>query len=133
MLPSGESIGLYTVDDVKNGMVPDPFGRYAVWMPGETAHSNSSGYHSKSEFMSNELVIARAGTLEHLDKYFEKAQHSSNHDLANLHRFGEIDFRQPQGRVLFVNGNYIGLNGDNDLYNNGRFVMVAPEAPSAKK
>ena len=31
VLPSGESIDLYTVDDVKKGII-EPFGRYAVWM-----------------------------------------------------------------------------------------------------
>ena len=45
--------------------------------------------------MENPLVIARAGTLKHLDDYFEKAKSSDK--VGNWHRFGEIDFRQPQG------------------------------------
>ncbi|MBI1968846.1 hypothetical protein HYS49_02960 [Candidatus Woesearchaeota archaeon] len=128
VLPSGESIDLYTVDDVKNG-IPDPFGRYAVWMPAETAKSRSSGYHVKSDFMKNELVMARVGTLEHLDAYFEKAQHPPNQNLGNWHRFGEIDFQQPQGRLLFVLNTNNGLNGNLNLNLGGRFVgVVAPEA-----
>ncbi|MDP3640752.1 MAG: hypothetical protein Q8R53_06170 [Nanoarchaeota archaeon] len=128
VLPSGESINLYTIDDVKRGL-PDPFGRYGVWMPAETAQSRSSGYHAKSDFMNNELVLARVGTLEHLEGYFEKAQHSSNHNVGNWHRFGEIDFHQPQGLLLFLNSFYNGLSGDINLGINGRFVgVVAPEA-----
>ena len=127
VLPSGESINLYTVDDVRKG-IPDPFGRYAVWMHAKTAKSKSSGYHSKSDFMNNELVIARAGTLEHLDAYFEKTQNSSNHDLGNWHRYGEIDFRQPQGRVLFVYNRSNGLYGNYNLMNYGRFVGVRKNA-----
>jgi len=127
VLPSGESINLYTVDDIKRG-ISDPFGRYAVWMPAETAKSKSSGHHSKSDFMNNELVIARVGTLEHLDAYFEKARHSSNHNLGNWHRLGEIDFTQPQGRVLFVGDTSDGLSGINYLNSNGRFVGVRKNA-----
>lgn len=129
VLPSGESISLYTVDDIKNG-IPEPFGRYAVWMPAETA--KSSGYHSKSDFMGNELVIARAGTLEYLDAYFEKAKHISNNNVGDWHKFGEIDFHQPQGRALFVNGDYDGLNGGG-LGGSGRFVGVAAEPQGARK
>ncbi|MFH1065415.1 MAG: hypothetical protein V1734_02840 [Nanoarchaeota archaeon] len=125
ILPSGESINLYTVDDVKKG-VPEPFGRYAVWMPAEAAKATVSGYHKKKEFMENPLVIARAGTLEHLDNYFDKAKHDNK--VGNWHRLGEIDFRQPQGRLLFVNYTDSGLGGSY-LLNDGRFVGVAPEAP----
>ena len=94
ILPSGESINLYTVDDVKRG-IPEPFGRYAVWMPAEAAKTTASNWHKKKEFMENPLVIARAGTLEHIEAYFEKAKHK-NGTLGNWHRFGEIDFRQLQ-------------------------------------
>jgi hypothetical protein len=132
VLPNGESINLYTVDDIVKGNIPDPFGRYAVWMPAETAKGTNSGYHKKKGFMENPLVIARAGTLEHLEKYFDKAKDSDG-DVGCYHKFGEIDFRQPQGRVLFVDGYYFGLRGDIDLDNNGRFVGVAPEAPGARK
>ena len=94
ILPSGESINLYTVDDVKRG-IPEPFGRYAVWMPAEAAKTTASNWHKKKEFMENPLVIARAGTLEHIEAYFEKAKHTDG-TVGNWHRFGEIDFQQPQ-------------------------------------
>ena len=44
--------------------------------------------------MENPLVIARAGTLKHLDDYFEKSKSSDK--VGNWYRLGEIDFRQPQ-------------------------------------
>ncbi len=132
VLPSGESINLYTVDDVKRG-IPVPFGRYAVWMPAETAKSKPSGYHKKSDFMSNELVIARAGTLKHLDAYFEKAKHLLDNDVGNWYKFGEIDFHHPQGRVLFVYDNFDGLDDNFNLNSSGRFVGVAQDALTAKK
>jgi len=132
ILPSGESIELYDIDDVKKASIPNPFGRYGVVMDFETAKSKPSGYHSKTDFMNNELVIARAGTLEYLDNYFEKAKRSEG-KVGNWHRLNEIDYHQAQGRVLFLNINYNGLSGYINLNYDGRFVGVAPEAPRAKK
>ncbi|MBU4351629.1 MAG: hypothetical protein KJ939_00920, partial [Nanoarchaeota archaeon] len=55
VLPSGESIDLYSVDDVQSGRISDSFGRYAVWMNAETAKATESGYHKKIDFMKNPL------------------------------------------------------------------------------
>ena len=88
--------------------------------------------HKKGEFVENHLVLARVGTPEYLDDYFEKAQHSSEHYVHHWHRFHEIDPQQPQGRVLFLGINCSGLSGS-ILVNGGRFVGVAPEAHGAKK
>ena len=124
-----ENIPVYTVDNLKKGI--SPFGRYAVLVNFEIAKATKSGYHSKSEFMNNEVVIARAGTLEYLDKYFEKAKGTSGDakdKVGSWHRFTKIDPQQPQGRLLFLNNNYNGLNGTDYLDNSGRFVGVAPEA-----
>tara|TARA_Y100000034_G_scaffold14568_1_gene15281 strand:- start:5 stop:931 length:927 start_codon:yes stop_codon:yes gene_type:complete len=131
-LPSGESISLYTLDDIKNNNIPDPFARYGIVLDFETAKSKSSGYHSKSDFMNNELVIARAGTLDYLDEYFEKAKRSQG-KVGNWHKLNEIDHNQPQGRVLFLSDRCYGLVGNFSLDFNGLFVVVAPEAHDAKK
>lgn len=129
-LPNGENIDLYPVDDVFKGKILNPFENYAIWMPAETARRTYSGYHKKEKFMENHLVIARAGTLEHLDKYFDKAK-DSDREVGCYHRFEEIDFRQPQGRVLFVGKDCNGLLGGFSLNDDSRFVGVAPEAPGA--
>jgi len=130
-LPSGKSIQLYTVDDIKNGNIQNPYGQYAVWMSAETAKAKGSGYHNKNDFMNNELVLARAGTLEYLDRYFEKVKNRSDDTVGNHHRFNEIDFNQPQGRALFLSDGIGGLCGRGNLSYNGRFVVVvAPEAQS---
>ncbi|MFC1774954.1 hypothetical protein ACFLZN_01415 [Nanoarchaeota archaeon] len=130
-LPNGKQIQIYTVDDVKKGNVSNPFGQYAVVVNFETAKATKSDYHSKDDFKNNELVIARAGTLDYLDEYFEKAQ--SGNTVGNWHRFTEIDPNQPQGRLLFLDGSNYGLDGDDNLDNDGRFVGVAPEAHGARK
>ena|SRR3989338_2309570 len=128
-LPAAGSIRIYTVADVSRGNIPDPFGTYGVALDFEKSKATESGFLKKKKFLENPLVLARAGTLEYLDAYFEKAQHPSNHTLGNWHQFGEIDFHQPQGRLLFLDNYYDGLGGGSSLDNIGRFVGVgAPEA-----
>ncbi|MBI1968844.1 hypothetical protein HYS49_02950 [Candidatus Woesearchaeota archaeon] len=126
VLPSGESIDLYTVDDVKRG-IPDPFGRYAVALDFKNAKATTSGYHAKTDFLKNPLVLSRAGTPNHLEAYFDKAK--SGGTVGNWHRLAEIEPNHPQGRLLFLGNDDGGLDGFYSLFNLGRFVgVVAPEA-----
>jgi len=129
-LPSGEKIPVYSFDILKSG-ISDPFGRCAVITDFEKVKSLESKQFKKKEFMENPLVLARAGTLEYLEKYFDKAKDSDG--VGCWHRFNQIDINQPQGRVLFVSYDYGGLLGYDNLNYDGRFVGVAPEAPVARK
>jgi hypothetical protein len=118
----GNKIQIYTLDDVLKGNIKNPFERYAVVLDFEVAKKTKSGYHNKIEFMKNPLVLARAGTSEYLDEYFDKAK-DSNGTLGNHHRLAEIDSKQAQGRLLFLFNSSVGLGGD-DLGGSGRFVRV---------
>ncbi len=124
-LPSGDWIDLYSVDDVRRGL-SNPFGRYAVWLPGEAAKAAPLGGFSKANFMSNELVIARAGTIKYLDAFFENAKNPANL-LENTHYYNSIYFEQPQGRLLsLVQGRFDqGINGQQSLdVMSSRFIIV---------
>ena len=130
-LPSGESIELYHVDDVVKGRIVEPFGRYGVVLPFETAKATKNGWQQKKPFLENPLVHARVGTLEHLEAYYKKAK-AANGDLGNYHPFENVNPAQAQGRVLFLDGNTSFVRFNN-LVHRGRFVGVAPEARGAKK
>ena len=130
-LPNGENINIYTIDDVQNNNISHLFGKYAVVLDFESAKSTKSGYHQKEDFMKNPLVLARVGTPDYLEDYFEKAKHSSDQDVRNSHIFEEIDTNQQQGRLLYLGDDYDGLSGHDNLDNCGRFVGVAPEAQDA--
>ena len=132
VLPDGTSIQIYTLEDIKKGSIPDPFGRYAVALDFEVAKATSSGYHKKEGFMNNPLVLVRAGTLECLEEYFDKAKDSDG-DVGNHHRLGEIDPHQAQGRVLFVDFDHNGLGGSYYLDGIGRFVRVGAGGAGAPK
>ena len=131
VLQNGESIQIYTIEDIKKGNIPNPFGRYAVALDFETAKATNSGYHKKKGFMENPLVLARVGTIEHLENYFDKANDSDG-NVRNTHRLSEIDYNQQQGRLLYLVNYCDGLDGGNCLDYSGRFVGVAPEARAKK-
>jgi len=130
-LPNGERIDLYHVDEVSNGRISNPFGRYGVWMEFDEAKQFPSQYYQDGKFQSNKIVHARTGTLEYLDEYYNKAKHSDG-DLGCNHKFSEIDPNQAQGRLLFVDITGSGLGGDVNLGSDGRFVGVVPKAHSSK-
>jgi hypothetical protein len=124
----GGTLKMYSVDDVKNSRVINPFGRYAVWAPAEEIKATNSGYFSKDNFLVNSSVLMRSGTENNLDSYFDKAASFwSNGTVGNWYRFNEIDFSLPQGRLLFLSSNYDGLYGDSLLSYGGRCVGVRPE------
>ena len=126
-LPNGKSIRICTIDEIKKGVsnLPHQFG---VVMSYRIAEATKSDYHNKKDFMENPLVIARAGGIENLEKYFEKAKNSSG-NVGNWHVYAGRDPSQVQGRLLFLNL-YNGLDGNYLLNSIGRFVGVAaPEAP----
>jgi hypothetical protein len=130
-LADGSQIELFSFEQIKDGVSSLPH-KFGVVMPYSMAQGTKSGYHQKKDFMKNPLVIARAGGLENLESYYEMAK-ASDGDLGCYHPFSGRDAVTPQGRVLFLNDYYSGLDGNYDLNDNGRFVGVAPEAPSARK
>ncbi len=130
-LPDGSSLNIYPFDDIKKG-VSNLLHKFGVVMPYELAKRTKSGYHKKSGFLENPLVIARNGGRENLEKYYEEAKDSDN-DLGNWHVYDNSrDALVPQGRLLFLYDNRSGLDGDDYLGNSGRFVGVAPEARARK-
>jgi hypothetical protein len=130
-LPDGSSIQLYRFEEIKAGASSLPH-KFGVVIPYSMAQATKSGYHKKDAFISNPLVIARVGGIENLEKYYDLAK-ASDGDLGCYHPFSGRDASVPRGRLLFLNNDYYGLDGLSNLIDNGRFVGVAPEAPSAKK
>ena len=133
ILPNNEQIQIYSLEDIKNNKIINPFGKYAVAQDLEKAKGYTSGYHNKTKFLENPIVLARAGTKEYLDTYFELAKKSDDSTVGCWHRLNETDPKVPSGRLLFLDNYCNGLNGNGNLNNVGRFVGVAPEAHRAKK
>jgi hypothetical protein len=128
-LPDGRTIPFYTIDMLLQDEVELPHA-HAIVMPYSMAQATKSGYLKKKAFIENPLVIARIGSKRNAELYHDKAKDSDG-EVRNTHPYNNADATQTQGRLLFLDD--CGLNGDDDLYDDGRFVGVAPEARGAQK
>ena len=117
---------VYTIEDVEKNQIIDPFGDHIIALDFDTAKSIVSGHYQKTDFMRNKVVLARASTMQYLEKYFDN--HFTNvvdtNTVGNWHRFNEINPNDPQGRLLFVDYDNLGLFGHDYLYGYGCFVGV---------
>jgi hypothetical protein len=141
-LPDGSEIPVYPFAEFKRGGADLPR-RYGVVLDFEVAKKGKSGYVSFDVLKDDPNMIVRAGGVEPLAAYLDKAQ--ARHDtklMGNFHPFDHIDPDQPQTRVIFLAGNKGGVGSEGD-YNYGydsdygiggfanmdgmaRYVAVAP-------
>ena len=144
-LPDGSEIPVFTFDEFRRGIKDLPM-RYAVTLDFELAKNSISGYESFDVLKDEPLVIARAGGVEPLAAYLDKAQKRHNtRVMGNWHPFNRIDPDQPQIRILELTGNKggvgsegedqglgwgygadYGITGNGGMTDMARYVAVAP-------
>jgi hypothetical protein len=125
-LPNGEFIQIYPIDAVQKGLITDVFGSYGIALDFATARYTTSYFFNKKEFMQNPLVLARVGTLEYLEAYFDKAKEDKEL-VANFHRLREVVSEIPQYHPLLVLKGCSGLDALSEQAYYNRFVAVQPE------
>jgi len=141
-LPDGAEIPVYPFDEFKRGAADLPR-RYGVILDFELARKSKKGFQSFDVLKDEPNMIVRAGGVEPLAAYLDKAQARHNTKLmGNFHPFDHINPDQPQTRVIFLAGNKGGVDSEGD-YNYGydseygiggyasmvgmaRYVAVAP-------
>ena len=121
---------LYGIDEIQEGVSGLPH-RFEVYMSFSEAQSTKSGYHDKTSFLANRLVIARNGGTQNLEAYFGEINGSEG-SLGNWHIYSDKEINKPSGRLLYLDSGNFGLNGYYGLYSGGRFLGVAPEARAKK-
>ena len=141
-LPDGTEIPVYAFADFRRGIADLPR-RYGVILDYELARRSKKGFQSFDVLRDEPNMIVRAGGVEPLAAYLDRAQ--ARHDtelMGNFHPFDHIDPDQPQTRVIFLAGNKGGVGSEGD-YNYGydsdygiggyanmngmaRYVAVAP-------
>jgi len=143
-LPDGTDIPIYPFDEFKRGIADLPI-RYAVILDLEIARKSTRGYDPFDVLRDEPNMIVRAGGVEPLGAYLDKAQARHNTKvMGNWHPYNRIDIDQPQTRIPFLAGNEggmcteddddddygydaeYGLGGDACIHNMARYVAVAP-------
>jgi len=147
-LPDGSEIPVYPSAEFKRGVADLPR-RYGVVLDFEVAKKGKTGYVSFDVLKDDPNMIVRAGGVQPLTAYLDKARARHNTELmGNWHSHSRIDPDQPQARILNLGGNKGGVGSegkDQDLdwgygADNGmsavwpaglaRYVAVAPRDES---
>ena len=101
-MPDGTEIPVFSFDEFKQGIADLPR-RYGVIMDFETARTSKCGYASFDELKDDPLMIVRAGGVEPLAKYLDKAQeYYGTTETGSWHRFDDLNPNQPQTWVQFL-------------------------------
>lgn len=144
-LPDGTEIPVFPFDEFKRGVADLPM-RYGVILDFEMAKKSKRGYETFDALRDEPNMIVRAGGVEPLAAYLDKAKDRHNtKSMGNWHPYNRIDPDQPQTRMLFLAGNKggvgsegddqglgwgydaeYGMGGDASMVNMGRYVAVAP-------
>jgi hypothetical protein len=111
-LPDGSAIPLYSFAEFKQGIAGLPM-RYAVVLDFETAKQGKRGYERFDVLKDDPNMIIRAGGVEPLWAYLDKARNRHNTELmGNSHSHNWIDPDQPQARLLNLGGNKGGIGSE---------------------
>ncbi len=143
-LPDGTEIPVYSFDEFKKGIGDLPW-RYAVVLDFEIARKSTRGFDPFDVLKDEPNMIVRAGGVEPLAAYLDKARDRHNTEImGNWHPYNRIDPEQPQTRIPFLAGNEGGIGTENDddddygydaeygmggdacIHNMARYVAVAP-------
>jgi len=111
-LPDGSEIPVYPSAEFKRGVADLPR-RYGVVLDFEVAKKGKRGYVSFDVLKDDPNMIVRAGGVEPLAAYLDKAQARHNTELmGNSHDHNRIDPSQPQARILSLGGNKGGIGSE---------------------
>ncbi len=113
-LPDGSEIPVYAFDEFKRGVADLPI-RYGVILDFEMARKSTRGYDPFDVLKDEPNMIVRAGGVEPLAAYLDKARDRHNTKImGNWHPYNRIDPDQPQTRIPFLAGNDGGIRFKED-------------------
>jgi hypothetical protein len=111
-LPGGAKIPVYTFDEFRRGIAGLPV-RYGVVLDFDIARKGKSGYERFDVLKDDPNMTIRAGGVEPLAAYLDKARARNNTELmGNWHSHDRIDPDQPQALILKLAGNKGGVGSE---------------------
>jgi len=111
-LPDGRDIPVYAFEEFRRGVTGLPM-HYAVVLDFETAKKSKSGYESFQVLQDDPNMIVRAGGVEPLLAYLDKARTRNNTEMmGSWHSYNRIDASQAQTRIPELSGNKGGVGSD---------------------
>ena len=111
-LPDGSEIPVYAFAEFKQGIADLPI-RYAVVLDFDVARQGKTGYERFDVLKDDPNMIVRAGGVEPLAAYLDKARDRHNTELmGNSHSHNWIDPKQPQARLLNLGSNKGGTGSE---------------------
>jgi hypothetical protein len=111
-LPDGSEIPVYPFAEFKRGVADLPR-RYGVVLDLELAKKGKRGYVSFDVLKDDPNMIVRAGGVQPLAAYLDKARARHNTELmGNWHDHNRIDPSQPQAHILSLGGNMGGIGSE---------------------
>jgi len=113
-MSDGTEIPVFSFDEFqRNANLP---WRYAVVMDFEMARTSICGFASFDKLKNDPLMIVRAGGVEPLARYLDKAKEYYNaQEMGSWHRFDDLDPDQPQTWVPFLFDCLGGASNKDDL------------------
>jgi len=111
-LPDGSEIPIYAFDEFRRGISDLPM-RYGVVLDFDVAKKGQRGYQKFEVLKDDPNMIVRAGGVEALAAYLDRARDRHHTELmGNSHAYNWIDPSQPQARFLNVGGNRGGVGSE---------------------
>jgi len=111
-LPDGSEIPVYPFVEFRRGGADLPR-RYAVVLDFEMAKKSINGYADFDVLMTDPNMIVRAGGVEPLAAYLDKARSRNNTKLmGSRHSYNRIDPNQSQTRIPELSGNKGGVGSE---------------------
>jgi len=111
-LPDGAEIPVYSFHEFERGIAGLPM-RYAVVLDFEVAKKGKRGFEHFDLLKEDPNMIVRAGGVEPLAAYLDKARDRHDTELmGNSHPYNWIDPEQPQSRILSLGGNKGGVGSE---------------------
>ena len=128
-----DNLHYYSIDDVFDGKIIDPFARFGIWLDYETAVNTLSQYQQKDRLVENPLAVARAASIDNLGSLFDAVKNPTDNDVRNSHLLDKIDPSQPQAYFLVLDIECGGIMGTIGVNYHGCFAGAVSKSSSQKE